>query len=217
MSTGRGDRGLRVSSQFPGLLSGRPGPPTRVHQAPIPVSWPSSCFWASQSWPPCWSCSGSYEAREGQVGGVARPCAGGTLVSACQVLTAPQPWWDHRHPHTLLTCPGPNHPQSRACVQSLGSSTSPGLGLGSVWVCRVGEGAGLYFITNRIHVPAQLSTSERQLTQCFNSDLVCTQACGMLFSLMCTNVGKPFPELPPTPRKKEEDDASMHMSVCPPV
>ena len=44
-----------------------------------------------------------------------------------------------------------------------------------------------------------------------------TQACGMLFSLMCTNVGKPFPESPPTPRKKEEDDASMHMPVCPRV
>lgn len=214
MSTGRSDRGLKVSSQFPGLLSGGPSPLPRVHQASVSVSRPSSCFWASQSWPPCWSRSRSYEAREGQVGGAARPCAGGTLVSACQVLAAPQPWWDHRHPHTLLTCPGPSHPHSRACVQSLGSSASPGLVWGLVWVCRGGEGAGLYFIINRTRGPVltvQLSTSGRQLTPCF------TQACGTLFSLMCTNVGKPFPESPPTPRKKEEDDASMHMPVCPRV
>lgn len=220
MSTGRGDRGLRVSSQFPGLLSGGPGP--RNEGAP------GSCPGQMAQWlvlglavlPPRWTHPGSCEAREGEEGWAARPCAGSTLVLACRVLAAPQPWWDHRHPRASLTCPGPSHPQLRACVQRLGSSASPGLGLGPVYVCRGGEGAGLYFITNRIHGPvliARSSTSERQLTQCFDSDLVYTQACGTLFSLVCTNVGKPLPESPPTPRKKEEDDVSMRMSVCPRV
>ena len=67
-------------------------------------------------------------------------------------------------------------PRAKSCtIESLGPESGvlgiSRFGVGASLCVQGWEGAGLYFITNRIHGPvliAEVSTSERQLTQCFD-------------------------------------------------